>query len=201
VQTGCNRALTAKADALRQHIRQFASAALAFSAGVDSALLAYLGAQELGDKFIALTVNSPLLLKGDLEESVHFCKTHEIQHRVLEMDILSDFNFSANDEQRCYYCKQRIFSTIRDYADRHGFEQIMDGSNSDDCPLRRPGMRVLAEQGIQSPLRECAFTKADIRELSRELGLSTWNKESDSCRATRIPHGTAITTASLHDIA
>jgi len=187
----------AKVQALRHYIRQLGSAALAFSSGVDSALLAYLGAEELGDNFIAVTVNSPLLLEDDLAEAVHFCASYGIHHKVLSMDILSDANFSANNEQRCYYCKQLIFSTIRNYATGHGFEQLMDGSNSEDCPVRRPGMRALAEQGIHSPLRECDFSKKDIRDLSRKLELFTWDKESDSCRATRIPQDTAITLEAL----
>jgi len=188
---------TAKVQTLSHYIRQLDSAALAFSSGVDSALLAYLGARELGDKFIAITVESPLLLKGDLADAIRFCTQYGIHHKVLPMDILSDVNFRANDAQRCYYCKNLIFSTIRDYADSHGFEQLLDGSNSEDCPKRRPGMRALVEQNIHSPLRKCNFSKADIRALSKEWGLFTWDKESDSCRATRIPQGTTITLDAL----
>jgi len=189
--------LDAKEKALRQSIRQLDSAALAFSGGVDSALLAYIAAQELGSKFVAVTLCSALMKDSDMEECVHFCKTYGIQHVFLDMDILNNVNFTANCKDRCYYCKVAIFSAIQDYAEQHGLKCIVDGSNSEDCPNRRPGMRVLRERGIRSPLRENDFTKADIRDLSKKLGLFTWDKVSDSCLATRIPQGQRITLDTL----
>ena len=193
---GTNTNLATKEQALRQNIWQLGSAALAFSGGVDSALLAYVAAQELGSKFIAVTLRSALMKDSDVEECTHFCNTYRIQHVFLDMDIFNNADFTANCKDRCYYCKVAIFSAIQEYADQHDFRHIMDGSNSEDCPNRRPGMRVLREQGICSPLRENDFTKGDIRNLSKKLNLFTWDKVSDSCLATRIPQGQGIT----HDV-
>ena len=194
---GTDKNLDTKEAVLRQSILQLGSAALAFSGGVDSALLAYIAAQELDSKFVAVTLRSALMKDSDIEECVHFCKTYGIQHVFLDMDILNNTDFIANCKDRCYYCKVVIFSTVQDYAEQHGFKHIMDGSNSEDCPDRRPGMRVLREQGIRSPLRENDFTKADIRNLSKKLNLFTWNKVSDSCLATRIPQEQRITLDTL----
>jgi len=138
-----------------------------------------------------------LLLPEDAAECVHFTTTYGISHTMLSMDILANANFVRNDELRCYYCKQEIFEIIDKYAGAYGFAHLMDGSNLDDQPSRRPGMQVLAQRGIRSPLRENAFTKAEIRALAKKLGLYLWDKQSDSCLATRIPQGTPITSATL----
>ena len=186
-----------KIDALRASIARLESAVLAFSGGVDSALIAAIAAEELGDNFIAATLCSPLMKESDVCESVQFCKTYNISHVLLDMDILANEKFAANDADRCYYCKEQIFAALKEFADQHGFKYSMDGTNIEDCPKRRPGMRVLQEMSIVSPLRENNFTKADIRELSNQLGLFTWDKVSDSCLATRIPQGQFITMDAL----
>ncbi|MCL2526175.1 MAG: ATP-dependent sacrificial sulfur transferase LarE [Coriobacteriia bacterium] len=184
--------LEQQAAALRQRIAQLDSAVLAFSGGVDSSLLAALGSEILGDKFIALTMRSPLMTAEELAECAHFCTSYGIAHQFLDLDILSNPDFIRNDALRCYYCKRDIFTQLKSFAVTQGFAQIMDGSNSDDDPSRRPGMRVLTEQGIVSPLREEGFTKDQIRQLSRQMGLSTWDKQSDSCLATRVASGTLL---------
>jgi len=182
-----------KITALRGSIARLNSAVLAFSGGVDSALLAAIAAEELGDNFIAATLRSPLMKESDVAESVQFCKTYNISHVLLDMDILGNVKFAANDHDRCYYCKEQIFAALKQLADQRGYKHLMDGTNIEDCPKRRPGMRVLTEMSVVSPLRENGFTKADIRALSKEMGLFTWDKVSDSCLATRIPQGESIT--------
>ncbi|MCL2746671.1 MAG: ATP-dependent sacrificial sulfur transferase LarE [Coriobacteriia bacterium] len=186
-----------KMQALRSDIVRFESAALAFSGGVDSALLAYVAAQELGDKFIAVTLQSALMKEADVSEATRFCDTYGIRHVLIDMDILADECFVANDQDRCYHCKVAIFSAVRECADQHNLSHVMDGTNIEDCPNRRPGMRVLREQGIRSPLRENLFTKEDIRTVSKQMKLFTWDKVSDSCLATRVPQGQHITADEL----
>ena len=190
----------AKLEQLRRTIRTLESAVLAFSGGVDSALVAYVASQELGNNFKAVTMNSPLLSEKDLTESVQICNAYNISQVVLEMYILNNKSFTANCKDRCYFCKQEIFTHINNYAQDNDFRHVMDGTNSDDSPTRRPGMHVLTEKGVRSPLRECNFTKNDVRAASKTLDLITWSKESDSCLATRIPQGQSITTESLRQI-
>lgn len=185
---------------LRNYIRKLNSAALAFSGGVDSALVAYIASQELGDNFCAVTLRSPLISKEDLTECVLFCQTYKIPHQILDMDILAYPSFAANDVNRCYYCKETIFTALHVHADQYGMEHVMDGTNIEDDPARRPGMRVLHEQGIRSPLRANNLGKADIRALSKKLGLFTWDKESGACLATHIPINVAITAQSLRAV-
>lgn len=190
--------LDRKYDKLKAAVRELGSAALAFSGGADSALLAYIAARELGTQFTAVTITSPLLLQSDADDAARFCSEYDIGHVLIPVDILADEKFAANDDQRCYYCKCQIFETIRHFADVNALEHVMDGTNKDDQPTRRPGMRVLTEMNIRSPLRETGFTKQEVRDLSRQLGLFTWNKESDSCKATKLPSKTPITQKSLN---
>ncbi|MCL2438452.1 MAG: ATP-dependent sacrificial sulfur transferase LarE [Coriobacteriia bacterium] len=186
-----------KIQALRSDIVRLESAALAFSGGVDSALLAYIAAQELGDKFIAVTLQSVLMKEIDVSEATRFCDTYGIRHVLIDMDILADECFVTNDQDRCYHCKVAIFSAVRECAGQYNLSHVMDGTNIEDCPNRRPGMRVLREQGIRSPLRENLFTKEDIRTASKQIKLFTWDKVSDSCLATRVPQGQRITADEL----
>jgi uncharacterized protein len=176
------------------------SAALAFSGGADSALLAFLAQQELGENFLAVTLRSALMQDGDLADVARFCKEHNIAHAFLDMDILNNEAFAANCSDRCYHCKVAIFSAVKECADARHLKQVMDGTNIEDCPKRRPGMRVLSEKGIRSPLRENNFSKEEVRRASQAFGLFTWDKVSDSCLATRLEQGERITAEKLRKL-
>lgn len=173
--------------------------ALAFSGGVDSALLAVAAHDALGDNVLALTGNSRLFPGREIDESACFCKERGIKQVVFEMGILDRDDFCRNPPDRCYLCKHALLARIRQVADEHGFGDavLVEGSNLDDAGDYRPGSRAIRELGVRSPLVEAGLTKADIRAISNELGLPTWDKPSFACLASRIPYGDEISEARL----
>ena len=190
-------ALENKLSALRKFFRLYGSAAIAFSGGVDSTFLLKVAHDEFGEKAVAVTVVSPLIPKKEALDAANFCKNENIRHFVLELDPLKIPGFKNNPENHCYICKKEIFSKIRSLALENGIYTVCDGSNADDTGDYRPGMKALAELGIKSPLLECGFTKNEIRELSKEMGLPSWNKPSAACLASRFVYGEAITPEKL----
>lgn len=167
-------------------------AALAFSGGVDSAYLLYAAVQS-GADVRAYYVRSAFQPEFEYQDALRLAAQLGAQMTVLPVDVLSDSTVAANPANRCYYCKHRIFSAIAEAAEKDGYPVLLDGTNASDQVADRPGMRALAERNVLSPLRMCGLTKADVRRLSKEAGLFTWDKPSYACLATRIPTGTAIT--------
>lgn len=181
---------------LTEFFKNNPKAAIAFSGGVDSSYLLY-AACTAGASVKAYYVKSSFQPQFELDEALELAEKLEADITVIPFDVLSDPEVRANPSDRCYYCKQQIFSTIIDAAARDGYSLILDGTNASDDASDRPGMRALKELGVRSPLRECGLTKADIRSLSREAGLSTWDKPAYACLATRIPAGEEITEEKL----
>ena len=181
---------------LSQFFAENPRVALAFSGGVDSAYLLY-AAIHFGAQVRAYYVKSAFQPQFELDDARRLVKELGADIRELELDVLSNPTVAANPADRCYHCKTMIFSTILCAAREDGFTVLMDGTNASDDAGDRPGMRALRELEVRSPLRECALTKAEIRELSKEAGLFTWNKPAYACLATRIPTGEVITSASL----
>ncbi len=170
--------------------------ALAFSGGVDSAYLLY-AAKQYGAQVQAYYGRTPFQPQFEYEDALRLAEQLGIAMTTVELDVLADPAIAANLKSRCYFCKKWMFTAILEQAEKDGFPLVMDGTNaSDDC-ADRPGMQVLTELGIRSPLRECGLTKQDIRRLSKEAGLFTHDKPAYACLATRIPTGTAITTELL----
>ncbi len=171
-------------------------AALAFSGGTDSSYLLF-AALRAGADVCAYYARSAFQPAFELEDAQRL--SHELGAAlvVLDIDVLDDANVTSNPPERCYYCKRHIFETIRDAARRDGYGLLLDGTNASDDAGDRPGMRALAELEVRSPLRECGLTKAEVRRLSREAGLFTWDKPAYACLATRIPTGTPITAEAL----
>ena len=182
-----------KLSDLQKFFRSCGSAAIAFSGGVDSTFLLKVAHDELGEKVLAVSALSPLFPKRERDEAVDFCKKEGIRHLYFQIDPLEIPGFKQNPENRCYICKKEIFSKIRSLAFENGISAVCDGSNADDTGDYRPGMQALAELGIKSPLLECGFTKKDIRELSKIMGLLTWNRPSAACLASRFVYGETIT--------
>lgn len=170
--------------------------ALAFSGGVDSAYLLY-AAHRAGAEVRAYYVSSAFQPQFELEDAKRLAGSLSVPLTVLSVDILSNRTVTANPSDRCYHCKKAIFSAILATAEADGHTPVLDGTNASDQVSDRPGMRALRELGVRSPLRECGLTKPEVRRLSREAGLFTWDKPAYACLATRIPTGTAITRADL----
>ena len=190
-------ALENKLSALRKFFRLYGSAAIAFSGGVDSTFLLKVAHDELGEKVLAVSAVSILSPKRETEAAAAFCKKEGIRLVTIQIDPLKIHGFKNNPENRCYICKKEIFSKIKSLALENGIYTVCDGSNADDTGDYRPGMQALAELGIKSPLQKSGFTKSEIRELSKEIGLPSWNKPSAACLASRFVYGEEITAEKL----
>lgn len=170
--------------------------ALAFSGGVDSAYLLY-AAVKYGAQVRAYYIKSAFQPQFELEDAKRLAEELKADMRVLSADVLSNSVITKNPADRCYHCKKEIFASIAGEAAKDGFLVLMDGTNASDDVNDRPGMRALKELSVRSPLRECGLTKAEIRRLSKEAGLFTWDKPAYACLATRIPTGDIITDEKL----
>lgn len=178
---------------LKDRIASAGRAAVAFSGGVDSVFLLYAAREALGEQVLALTVPLRAVPRRELEEAEAFCRQQGIRHRIERVDEFSIPGFADNPPDRCYLCKKTLFRRMLAAAEEEGFSVLMEGSNLDDQGDYRPGLRALQELRIQSPLKESGFTKTQIREMSRRLGLSAWEKPSMACLASRFAYGERIT--------
>ena len=177
---------------LEQFFQENPRCALGFSGGVDSAYLLYAGVKAGADirPYFIKTAFQPAF---ELADARKLAAGLGVEVTVLELDALADPRVAANPADRCYFCKQNLFRTLKDRAIADGYPVLLDGTNASDEAGDRPGMRALAELSVRSPLRECGLTKAEIRARSREAGLFTWDKPAYACLATRVPAGEAIT--------
>ncbi|MDR1269695.1 MAG: ATP-dependent sacrificial sulfur transferase LarE [Planctomycetaceae bacterium] len=185
--------LRAKHTHLKEYLSQFDRLAIAFSGGVDSTFLLWSALAVLGNRIIAVTAKSCSFPKRELDEASDFVQKNGIEHIIVDSEELDIEGFSKNPVNRCYLCKTELFTKIRNIADSYEIRHIAEGSNADDEGDYRPGLQAVSELGILSPLRHAKLTKNDIRQLSAEQGLPTWNKQSFACLSSRFPYGENIT--------
>lgn len=182
---------------LIRYLQGLKSVAVAFSGGVDSGFLLKAAKDALGTQATAVTAQSVLTPREEVEQTVSFCASEQIRHILYQYDSLSVKGLSENTRERCYYCKKSFFTGLRHIATEQGINFVLEGSNLDDEGDYRPGMRAVRELGIVSPLKELGWTKQQIRQMSERLGLSFWNKPGSACLASRIAYGEEITEEKL----
>ncbi|MBU5457362.1 ATP-dependent sacrificial sulfur transferase LarE [Oscillibacter sp. MSJ-31] len=170
--------------------------AVAFSGGVDSAYLLYVAKQYCAE-VRAYFLKSEFQPQFELNDAIRLAKELDVTLRIVSIDVLSSEIVANNPADRCHHCKRLTFQAIRQAASNDGFSVLIDGTNASDDPEKRPGMWAISEFSVLSPLRECGLTKADIRQLSKEAGLFTWDKPAYACLATRVPFGERITEEKL----
>ncbi|MCR5060101.1 MAG: ATP-dependent sacrificial sulfur transferase LarE [Saccharofermentans sp.] len=192
--------LQLKLDRLKEYIRGLGSLAVGFSGGVDSTFLVSVAHSVLGDSCIAVICADAAIPAREVESAVAFCGEHGIFCVLSHFDPLGIEEFRLNVPDRCYYCKRGVFQEIKRVASGYGITYVAEGSNMDDLGDYRPGLRAVSELCVVSPLREAGLTKADIRAISREMGLPTWSKPSYACMATRVAYGEEITVEKLRMI-
>ncbi len=191
------RDLQQKFDAAVSQIRLSKGAVVALSAGVDSSLVALLAHKALGDHAVAVTGISESLPPQELEIAKETAKEIGIKHLVVQTDELQNPEYASNRSDRCYYCKDTLYRELRTLANGLGLEEILDGTQVDDLGDNRPGFRAAQEAGVKSPLLTASFSKAEVRETARVLGLSVWDKPAMPCLSSRITHGEEVTTDKL----
>ena len=170
---------------------------VAFSGGVDSSFLLWAAHRVLGDRALAVTGKSESVAAGQIDEARQLAATLGARHVILDTDELQNPLYVANPTNRCYHCKTELFTKLEAFAAREGLRWIVEGSNLDDMHDYRPGVQAAVEHGVRSPLKEAALTKAEIRELSREAGLPTWDKPAMPCLSSRIPYGMLVSPEKL----
>lgn len=189
-----------KLEKLQSLFSEMEQALIAYSGGIDSTLVAKIAYDVLGDRALAVTAISPSLLPEDLEEARLQAIEIGIHHQEIQTHEMENPNYTSNPVNRCYFCKSELHDTLKPLAGKWGYPYIVDGVNADDLRDYRPGIQAAIERGVRSPLAEVGVSKAEVREISKLLDLSAWNKPAQPCLSSRFPYGEEITLTKLQRV-
>ena len=201
IQLVDKRAADAKMDDLRSILGDMGAVIIAYSGGVDSAFLAAAANGVLGRDSLAVTAKSPSLAPSELREAVALAERLGLNHRVIETQEVEREDYAANNPNRCFFCKDELYTYLAAFAQDEGYAHIANGTNTDDLGDFRPGLNAAKQYGVRSPMVEAGLTKSEIRALSRDMDLPTWDKPAQACLSSRIPYGTPVTVEALERIA
>jgi uncharacterized protein len=192
--------LEQKLEQLKTLFSEMEKALVAYSGGVDSTLVAKIAYDVLGDRALAITAVSPSLLPEELEDARIQGAAIGIAHEVIQTHEMDNPNYTSNPVNRCYFCKSELHDTLKPLALQRGYPYVVDGVNADDLGDYRPGIQAAKERGARSPLAEVGVTKAEVRQLSKHLGLPWWDKPAQPCLSSRFPYGEEITVSKLQRV-
>lgn len=195
-----DKKLVDKYEKLKKIIKNYGSASVAFSGGVDSTFILKICADLFKNKTLAFTASSDIIPKREIKEAFFVAKDIGVKHIIVDFDILNIPGFSNNPSNRCFLCKTAIFSELKKISEKYGFKHVFDGSNLDDLNDYRPGRDAAKQLGVISPLEDAGLKKEDIRNLSKMLDLPTWNKPAYACLASRFPYNIKITKTDLQKV-